>query len=85
MRDFVRELDLFDTGPHEAFTMLSSLELGVDHLVDAVGLLPTTPRAAAERARQAKKPGVRGDAAAVLSGPGGRRFSPRPPTPWPTG
>jgi uncharacterized protein len=61
LRDFVRELDLFDTGPHEAYTrMLRLLEASVDHLVEAVELLPTAPRRAAERARQAKKPGVRG-------------------------
>lgn len=60
LRDFVREVDLFGAPPHPAYApVLASLADGIDHLAEAVRLLPTMPRAAADRALRAKKQGVR--------------------------
>lgn len=60
LRDFVRELDLFDGPPDPVYQpVLDALGAGIADLVDAVHLLPTAPREAADQALLAKKQGVR--------------------------
>jgi len=60
LRDFVRETDLFAAPPHAVYApVIQALADGIEHLTEAVRLLPTAPRAAAERALLAKKQGVR--------------------------
>lgn len=60
LRDFVREVDLFGAPAHPAYApVLAALADGIGHLAEAVRLLPTEPRAAADGALRAKKQGVR--------------------------
>ncbi|MGW4792928.1 DUF47 domain-containing protein [Nonomuraea sp. MG754425] len=60
VRDFVRELHLYAAPPDPSFVrLLQALSAGIEQLTEAARLLPTRPRAAAEAARGAKKPGVR--------------------------
>ncbi|WP_166385952.1 DUF47 domain-containing protein [Catellatospora methionotrophica] len=60
LRDFVRELDLFDAAPQPSYSaILQALTTSVDHFTEAVHLLAAAPRQAAQQALQAKKPGVR--------------------------
>ncbi|MEV0611265.1 DUF47 family protein [Polymorphospora rubra] len=60
LRDFVREFDLFQAAPSPAYApVLDALAASVDHLSEAVRLLPAAPRRAADEALLAKKPGVR--------------------------
>jgi uncharacterized protein len=69
LRDFVRELDLFDVVPKSTYTpLLHALAVSVDGLGEAVALLPTAPRDAVDRALQAKKPGVRGTYQLAVAG-----------------
>ena len=60
LRDFVRETDLFRAAATEYYgDVLAALAAGIEHLSEAVRLLPTRPRQAADRALLAKKSGVR--------------------------
>lgn len=60
LRDFVREFDLYQATPSPAYApVLDALAADVEHLSEAVRLLPSAPRRAAEEALLAKKPGVR--------------------------
>ncbi|MFG1616344.1 DUF47 domain-containing protein [Nonomuraea wenchangensis] len=60
VRDFVRELHLFAAPPDPSYAgPLQALSAGIEQLTEAARLLPGRPRAAAEAARGAKKPGVR--------------------------
>ncbi|MEV4758456.1 DUF47 family protein [Micromonospora sp. NPDC049559] len=60
LRDFVRETDLFAVPPQPVCgPVLEALAAGLDHLAEAVRLLPARPRLAADRALTAKKCGVR--------------------------
>ncbi|MEV1246646.1 DUF47 family protein [Nonomuraea sp. NPDC049750] len=60
VRDFVRELHLFAAPPDPSYASpLQALSAGIEQLTEAARLLPARPRAAAEAARGAKKPGVR--------------------------